>query len=71
MIRKQRITTEKSRGIGMHIEGICYLFLLMAFAFDSKKKWEERWGHAKEDEEKGKYIKKSVLKHLFLYILFI
>lgn len=55
----------------MHIEEICYLFLLMAFAFDSKKKWEERWGHAKEDEEKGKYIKKSVLKHLFLYILFI
>lgn len=52
----------------MHIEEICYSFLLMAFAFDSKKKWEERWGHAKKDEEKGKYIKKSVLKHLFLYI---
>lgn len=72
MIRKQRITTEKSRGIGMHIEEICYSFLLMAFAFDSKKKMGREMGACKRRRGKGEiHQEKCPQAFVFIYILFI
>lgn len=71
MIRKQRITTEKSRGIGMHIEEICYSFLLMAFAFDSKKNGK-RDGACKKRRGKGEiHQEKCPQAFVFIYIVYI
>lgn len=40
----------------------------MAFAFAGKQ-CEKRWGHAKEEEEKGEHTKKNVFKYLlYVYI---